>query len=396
VNRDAERLRGLPAAIVWVVAMVDIGLAVLYVFVANFAIPLNFVPPLLTMPMSFGLVGALLATRRRRNPIGWIFWCAGLVISLMFTALAAAERGPSESVWSHWLPDAVFLPTIVAVVLFVPLLFPTGSLPSRSWRPLAAIMVFGLATLMLPNMLSPGRLGESTFENPVGIPALGQLLGALGAASGVMALICFPIAAVAPVWRYRHGDPVERQQLKWFAAATAVAVPALLLAASRLPVISELGWTVGLLALGLMPVAIAVAILRYRLYEIDRIVSRTISYLIVTAGLVGVFAIVVVGLQAILASFTTGQGIPVAASTLVVFVMFQPLRRRVQSTIDRRFDRARYDGERTIASFAARLRDEVDLDSIIHDLRAVTGSTVQPGSASVWIRTRNESRTLEA
>jgi uncharacterized membrane protein YbhN (UPF0104 family) len=145
-----------------------------------------------------------------------------------------------------------------------------------------------------------------------------------------------------------------------------------------------------------MPVAIAVAILRYRLYEIDRIVSRTISYLIVTAGLVGVFAIVVVGLQAILASFTTGQGIPVAASTLVVFVMFQPLRRRVQSTIDRRFDRARYDGERTIASFAARLRDEVDLDSIIHDLRAVTGSTVQPGSASVWIRTRNESRTLEA
>jgi hypothetical protein len=381
VNETAQRLRGLPAAILWVGAVVDLGLAL--GTLASGAIPLIYVPVLLTMPTSLGFVGALLATRRPRNPIGWIFWSAGLVVSLV---LANTGGWTSTTVLAAWIGNAVFLPTIVAVVLFVPLFFPNGGLPGRSWRPLAAFMVFGLATLMLPNMFSPGPLGDSTIENPVGIPALSPMLDALRAASGVTLVTCFVIAVAAPVWRYRRADPIERQQLKWFAAATTGAAITFPLSAMHLPVISDLAWPGGLLALGLMPLAIGVAILRYRLYEIDRIISRTISYGVVTAVLVAVFASVVVGLQALLTPFTGGDTLPVAASTLVVFALFQPLRRRVQSAIDRRFDRARYDGDRTIAEFAGRLRDEVDLARLRGELRAVVGSSLAPISVGVWLR----------
>jgi hypothetical protein len=381
VNGTAERLRRLPAAIVWVAALVDLALVV--IVLANVAIPPIYVPALVTMPTSLGFVGALLATRRPRNPIGWIFWSAGLIVS--FT-LAYTEAWSETTVLVAWVGNAIFLPTIAAVVLFVPLLFPTGGLPARSWRPPAAFMVFGLATLVLQNMFSPGPLGDTTIENPFGIPALRPVLDALRAASSVIVVICFGIAIVAPVWRYRRGGPVERQQLKWFAATTAVAAITLPLSAFHIPVVSDLAWPGGLLALGLMPLAIGIAILRYRLYEIDRIISRTISYGVVTALLVAVFAIVVVGLQAILTPFTSGQGLPVAASTLVVFALFQPLRRRVQIAIDRRFDRARYDGDRTIAEFAGRLRDEVDLARLRGELRAVVGSSLAPISVGVWLR----------
>jgi hypothetical protein len=135
-----------------------------------------------------------------------------------------------------------------------------------------------------------------------------------------------------------------------------------------------------------MPIAIGIAILRYRLYAIDRIISRTISYGLITAVLVSVFATVVVGLQAILARFTGGDTVPVAVSTLVVFVSFQPLRRRVQSTIDRRFQRAHYDAERTQAAFAARLRNNVDLESLMAEVRSVVDSTVAPASVGLWLR----------
>jgi hypothetical protein len=383
VNGTAGRLRGLPAAIVWIGALIDVGLVV--TVLVNVAVPPIYLPALLTMPTSLGFVGALLATRRPRNPIGWIFWAAGLIVSF---ALANTGAWSTRNVLAAWIGNAITLPTIAAVVLFVPLLFPTGGLPARSWRPVAAFMVFGLATLMLLNMFSPVPLWDTGIENPFAIPALRPLLDALRAASGVTLVICFALAVVAPVWRYRRGGPVQRQQLKWFAAATAAAAICLPLSAIRIPVLGELAWAGGLLALGVMPLAIGMAILRYRLYEIDRIISRTISYGVVTAMLVAVFVIVVVGIQAILTPFTSGQGLPVAASTLVVFALFQPLRRRVQSAIDRRFYRARYDAERTQAAFAARLRDNIDLESLAAEFRSVVGATVAPVSVGLWLRRR--------
>jgi hypothetical protein len=380
VNGTAERLRGLPAAIVWIGALVDLGLVV--IVLANVAIPLLYLPAILTMPTSLGFVGALLATRRPRNPIGWIFWSAGLTVAWMI----ASTSVPTQTNLTFWLGNVIFLPTFAAVVLFVPLLFPTGGLPARSWRPLAAMVVIGLAALTLATMFSPGPMGDSTIENPFGIRALGPVFDAVRAAEGLILVICFTIAAAAPFWRYRRGGQVERQQLKWFAATTAAAAISLPVSATHIPVISQLAWAGGLLALGLMPLAIGIAILRYRLYEIDRIISRTISYAVVTAVLVAVFASVVVGLQTILTPFTGGDTLPVAASTLVVFALFQPLRRRVQSAIDRRFDRARYDGDRTIAEFAGRLRDEVDLARLRGELRAVVGSSLAPISVGVWLR----------
>ena len=380
MSSTVQRLRGLPAAIVWLGALVDLGLVL--TALAIVPIGLLFLPALLTLPTSLGFVGAFLATRRPRNPIGWIFWAAGLIVAWMI----AATSVPTQTNLTFWLGNVIFLPTFAAVVLFVPLLFPTGGLPARSWRPLAAMVVVGLAALTLTNMFSPGPMGDSTIENPFAIRALAPVFDTVRAAEGLITVICFTIAAAAPFWRYRRAGVIERQQLKWFAATTAAAAILLPVAAIHIPVISDYAWAGGLLALGLMPLAIGIAILRYRLYEIDRIISRTISYGVVTALLVAVFAIVVVGLQTILTPFTTGQGLPVAASTLVVFALFQPLRRRVQSAIDRRFDRARYDGERTIAEFAGRLRDEVDLARLRGELRAVVGSSLAPISVGVWLR----------
>jgi hypothetical protein len=381
VNETAQRLRGLPAAIVWAGALVDLGLVV--TVLVNVAIPLLYLPAFLIMPTSLGFVGALLATRRPRNPIGWIFWSAGLIVAWMI----ASTSVPTQTNLTFWLGNVIFLPTFMAVVLFVPLLFPTGGLPARSWRPLAATVVIGLVALTLTNMFRPGPMGNSTIENPFGIRALGPVFDAVRAAEGLILVICFTIGVAAPFWRYRRAGAIERQQLKWFAATTAAAAILLPVAAIHIPVISDLAWAGELLALGLMPLAIGIAILRYRLYEIDRIISRTISYGVLTALLVAVFAAVVVGLQAVVTPFTgRDDPLPVAASTLVVFALFQPLRRRVQSAIDRRFDRARYDGEQTIREFAGRLRDEVDLARLRGELRAVVGSSLAPISVGVWLR----------
>jgi hypothetical protein len=150
-------------------------------------------------------------------------------------------------------------------------------------------------------------------------------------------------------------------------------------------VIGNAAFGVGLLAMLALPVAIGIAVLRYRLYEIDRIISRTIGWAIVTSGLLGVFAVLVVGLQALLDGVTQGDTLPVALSTLVAAALFQPIRRRVQHAVDRRFDRARYDGERTAAAFAERLRDEVDLEALADDLRSTVGHAVRPAAASVWL-----------
>jgi hypothetical protein len=384
VNETAQRLRGLPAAIVWAGALVDLGLVV--TVLVNVAIPLLYLPAILIMPTSLGFVGALLATRRPRNPIGWIFWSAGLIVAWM----GVSTTVPTQTNLTFWLGNVIFLPTFVAVVLFVPLLFPTGGLPARSWRPLAATVVIGVVALTLTNMFSPGPMGNSTIENPFGIRALGPVFDAVRTAEGLILVICFTIAAAAPFWRYRRAGAIERQQLKWFAATTAAAAILLPVSAIHIPVISDFAWAGGLLALGLMPLAIGIAILRYRLYEIDRIISRSISYGVLTALLVAVFALVVVGLQTVLTPFTGSDTLPVAASTLVCFALFQPLRRRVQSAIDRRFDRARYDGERTIAEFAGRLRDEVDLGRLRGELRAVVGSSLAPISVGVWLRSAEQ------
>jgi hypothetical protein len=203
-------------------------------------------------------------------------------------------------------------------------------------------------------------------------------------------VIIFVGLAVSMAARYRSGAHVERLQLKWFVLALGVSAIGLGIATSEVIVPDRAGDTIGLtvfvFAGAVVPVAIAIAILRHHLYDIDRILSRTISYAIVSAILGLVFGGVIVLLSAALASFAQGETIAVAASTLIAFAAFQPVLRRVRRNVDQRFDRARYDAERTVASFSARLRDEVDITTVTTDLRSTVQGAVNPASVGLWIR----------
>jgi hypothetical protein len=213
------------------------------------------------------------------------------------------------------------------------------------------------------------------------------VLEVLSAISSLSAPIAMPIAIGASVVRYRRGTVAERQQLKWFGSTAALSVIGLAVAVvgGDLP-FSVVAWILAIIGLCLIPVAIAIAILRYRLFEIDRIISRTVSYGAVTGILALVFVGTILVSQTVLASFFSGSSVAVAASTLVVAALFQPLRRRVQSVVDRRFNRSRYDAERTAAAFGARLRDEVELANLSAEVRQVVAVTVAPVTIGLWIR----------
>jgi hypothetical protein len=358
-------------------------------------------------------VGAVLALRRPGNVVGLLLMLGAVLgtitlLGWVWGSALTAERGQSDVLagFASLVGGLGFTPSLFVAGPLLALVFPNGRLPGPRWRWPVGAIVAAIAVGSAIWLVRPGPIPASLADNPLGMSGLSgyEALWTIGEALFLAILPAALLLAIAGVIvRFRRSNRVERVQLKWFIAAI-VAVGTLLtlgfadggylgLAAGTSPTVLDV---LAYASLSLPPIAVGVAILRYRLYEIDRIISRTISYGVITAVLIAVFASVVVGLQTVLTPFTGGDTLPVAASTLVVFALFQPLRRRVQSAIDRRFDRARYDGERTAAAFAGRLRDEVDLNSIIQDLRSVVGSSLQPGSASVWIRSRNESRTLEA
>ncbi|OGO56934.1 MAG: hypothetical protein A2Z32_00995 [Chloroflexi bacterium RBG_16_69_14] len=222
-----------------------------------------------------------------------------------------------------------------------------------------------------------------------GLTDLGSVVGVLVGFS-VGAIVFGVVGAGAAIWvRFRRGDPVQRQQVKWLLADAGVAAiffPLAMVFGQSDSLLVVAFWLIGFLAYLALPIAIGIAILRYHLYEIDRIVSRTIGYLIVTVTLAVVFAGAILTFQAVLAPLTGGNSVSVAASTLVAAALFQPLRRRVQTVVDRRFNRTRYDAERTVAAFEAQLRDEVDLESLGADVLRVVAQTVAPTTAGLWIR----------
>ncbi len=203
-------------------------------------------------------------------------------------------------------------------------------------------------------------------------------------------------AAVSLVVRYRRAAGIERQQYRWLTAALAFVVAAVVggyIVGLLLPAAGESGvvWLGAVVAFPLVPIAIGIAVLRYRLYEIDRIISRTIGWAIVTGVLAGAFALLVLGLTAVLQPFTGGNTLAVAGSTLIVATLFAPVRGRVQRAVDRRFNRARYDAERTVAGFATRLRDDVSLERLEGNIRDVVSLTLAPTSVGLWMRERGES-----
>src|SRR4051794_5821470 len=390
-SRSLARQRRWP----WVVAIAGLALSV----VANVAVPnplndLSFTVLFFAIVVSFVTVGALLSVRVPANPIGPLILGSGamLATTVALGAWSAADAGhgdvPVELLALASLAnDLGFTIPIVIVLVGIPLIFPDGHLVSPRWRAVVALVVVAVTASGLSQLFGPTSIGVAETPNPFYVPALEPVMRVFEGFASWMSIVAFGAAVLAVVIRYRGGDIVLRQQLKWLAAVASVGAVALpygyIAPQSRL---TDVAFFVGNVAFLALPIAVAIAVLRYRLYEIDRIISRTIGWAVITSVLLGAFAVLVVGLQALLAGQTQGQTLAVAASTLAAFAMFQPVRRRVQAAVDRRFDRARYDAQRTAGGFAERLRSEVAMDAVIGDLEATVGLAMRPATQTLWLR----------
>jgi hypothetical protein len=342
----------------------------------------------------FALVGALLVARRPGNPIGWILSATSLVAlaSALETyaayVMTTTGRPDRLAVVGAWVNGWYWFVFIVLAFIFLPLYFPDGRLPSRRWLPVAVISGAGALIIVVLGMLADTLAGQDIdyrIENPIGIEGLAHVedmplvIGALGV---TLAVGCVG-AVAAVVVRLRRSGGVERQQMKWFLFATAPILTFPI--ADLLPGIVS-GLVLGWLLIGL-PTAIGIAVLRYRLYDIDVVINRTLVYGTLTATLAAVYLGSVVGLQRLLSPMTgEGNQLSIVASTLLIAALFGPLRRRLQAFIDRRFYRNKYDARKTLESFSTRLRGSSDLDGLNEELLAVVGETVQPQHASLWLR----------
>jgi hypothetical protein len=333
--------------------------------------------------VSAATVGAVLAGRRPRHPVGWLLLGLGLWFVYGYASwVLSAWRGVPPAVGTALLDaNVVVIPAVVGYVL---LLTPTGTLPSPGWRwwarAAAVAPALGLASLAMGPFREPGQAAT----NPLAVDALAGPLLVVRTVSFVVAGLAVPLGAWSLVVRFGRARGTERQQLRWVALAAApVAVAVAALATQALTGNQvDLGWLVGV-CLAVLPLGIGAAVLRYRLYDLDRIVSRTLAYGLLTVLLGGGYAAVVLGLGQLLPQ---DAPLVVAAATLAVAALFQPARRRIQQAVDRRFNRRRYDAARTIQAFSARLRQQVDLDSLTAELLAVVDQTMQPTQASLWLR----------
>jgi hypothetical protein len=338
-------------------------------------------------------IGLVLTLRRPGNPIGWLYAAAALVWTLYIpwdpwvdqlqrsgrplppAAQLAALAG--DNLWAVGLTLAVTLPL---------LLLPNGRLRSRRWRVVATASVAGTAATVVGWILAPDPMTQTLapVAKPFPLPGTaGEVAATVHWIGWAVLFACIPVAAVCLVLRFRSSVGVERQQLRWVAAgaATAAAGPALLLPLEALGLAPPDAFALPMLLA--LPVAIAVSVLRYRLWDLDRLVSRTVAYLLVTSLLLIPYLLVVPAASRLVG----GSGsLAVAAATLTVAAAFSPLRRRVQDLVDRRFNRRRYDAARTVDGFAVRLRDQVDLDALHGELLGVVHHTMQPTQASLWLR----------
>jgi len=346
--------------------------------------------------LAFFLVGFLVATRKPANPIGWLLIALGPLSAVPLLAVQYAAydlladgaslpgaRAAAISLNGFWLP-AMF------VLLLLALLFPTGRLPTRRWRFVvwqAAIAVTILFLISHTQKLDPPF---SEISNPFEIELEGNAVANLLLLIGIVGVFTSAIEACACVIvRFRRSRGDEREQLKWFVFAAAalpvglaIHIAAESLAPGALNVI-EPGFS---LATTFLPIAIGIAILKYRLYEIDRIISRTLVYGALTVILGAVYIGLVLAGQALSSSFTGSSNLAIAGSTLAVAALFLPVRSRVQHFVDRRFYRRRYDAQRTLEGFGARLREQVDLETLGTDLQTAVDETMQPAHVGLWLR----------
>jgi hypothetical protein len=329
------------------------------------------------------VVGALIASRQPSNAYGWLCCAAGLVYAVGDVArpLWRVVGGP---LWVVRMLELWGFVGLVGLLVFLFLLFPTGRLPTPRWRWFARAAVALDLLLIVAVPLIPDT--DPRASSPVALHgAAGQYLGQVGAGAVYVMFGVVLVAVSSLVLRFRRAGPMERRQLTWFLYAAALIGAFIVVDSMDLVPPGLLYTAVGSAAFSLLPVAIGIAVLRYRLYEIDRIVSRTVSYGLLSAGLVGLYLVVVALLGPLLEPLAGSSSLAVAGSTLAVAAVFNPARRRLQAAVDRRFDRARYDAGRAVDAFAARLRDQVDLDQVTAGLRDTVAVTVAPTRVGVWL-----------
>jgi hypothetical protein len=359
----------------------------------------------------YAVVGALLAIRRPGNSIGWLLVAIGCALALLnITPIdATAEQFASGTApWSEAviavLSGGATVKAVFLLLFALAVVFPSGRLPGGRWvRILRVVLAFAVGLIVLSafaptiSVTLSGSAQATSVANPIAIAPTAPIWRLLDLSALTLPVVILMVCGtVSLVVRYRRADGIERQQLRWVVAAIAflvAAIPGGLVVSLLVPSLGDSGsglaWIGAMVGFPLIPVAAGIAILRYRLYEIDRIISRTIGWAAVTAVLGAVFVTLVLVAQAGLAPVTGSNTLAVAAATLVVAALFQPLRRRVQALVDRRFYRSRYDAELIVMAFASRLRDEVDLTTTRLEILAAVDATVRPTSMGLWLRGRD-------
>ena len=343
--------------------------------------------------IAFSVVGAIVASRRPSNTIGWIFCGTGLMVGLNTIAGGYAEywlasgsgpRGLGET--AAWVASWAWIPRLVVPTSFLLLLFPDGRPPSPRWRPVAWCAGLGITGFVVGHALEAGPLEDfPQIANPYGVDS--PIVGVVGGAASFVVGGSMVASAVSLVIRHRRGGSEQRQQIKWLAYGGAVVVGTLFVAGFISIWSAEASIMVISLALLGLPIFTGIAIVRHRLYDIDLIINRTLVYGSLTVLLASAYVGGVVGLQAVFRALTGQEStLAVVASTLAIAALFGPLRRRVQAFVDRRFYRRKYDATKTLAAFNARLRDETDLNALSNDLVGVVRGTVQPTRVSLWLR----------
>jgi hypothetical protein len=343
------------------------------------------------------IIGAILASRLPANPLGWLFCAVACLIAVahfsgeyaIYALLARPDSLPAGEALA-WLAFWAWIPSIGCIVLSL-LLFPNGRLPSSRWRWLAWLSVLVTIAGAVWVALSPGAIGNlGSIRNPLGIEGLPS---GYKPVQTIMSVLLFVAAVSTLGLRLLRSRGIERQQIKWPAYTAVVAACGSVLYDTAISETIGSRWlewaafVVVIAALVGFPISIGIAIVRYRLYEIDTLINRTLVYALLTAILAAVYFGAVVLLQSLIVALTGQQStLAVVASTLLIAALFNPLRRRIQSFIDRRFYRSKYDARKTLEAFSATLRDETDLDALSNDLVGVVRETMQPAHVSLWLR----------
>ena len=348
--------------------------------------------PDLFMALAFALVGAILTIKRPGNLVGWALSLAGAGLLLggilgaygELALLAKPEAGLPAGTAAAAVAAGSWTPLMAGVFLLL-VVFPTGRVPSPRWRPVAGLVLLGFAVVWTVISTAPGHLDPpfKGYENPLAFTESKRYLILIFPVIAVC-LLFVGLAAIDLLRRFRRSRGEERQQFKWFAGGAGLLLLTLPFgAAFNYSAVAGAAFSVALIAL---PVSVGTAVLRYRLYEIDRIINRTLTYGLLSAVLGAAYLGLVVGLQALLRPVSGGSDLAVAATTLVVAALFLPARRRVQSLVDRRFYRSKVDAAQTLDAFAARLRREIDLDALSAELAGAVERTMQPATVSLWLR----------